>query len=133
VAKERYSDGEIAGALRAAGKIAGEPLSVGKYDKIRSTCAGPSAIRLIQRFGSWSAACEAAGVKSGEAKRTYVRRWERSQIVDLVRQYLRASRKVSFQDFSQWLKKVPNAPSSATCRNVGVSWSSLLESAREDH
>lgn len=132
MANERYTDREIARALRTAAKMAGEPLSVGKYDKIRDTFEGPSAIRLIQRFGSWSSACAAAGVKSGEAKRTYVRKWERTQIVDLVRSYLRENRKVSFSDFSIWLKQVPASPSPATCRNVGISWSSLVVSARSD-
>jgi hypothetical protein len=132
MANERYSDLEIARALRAAAKVAGEPLSVGKYDKIRATFDGPSAIRLIQRFGSWSQACQAAGVRSGDPKRSYARKWERSQIVEFVRTYLALSRKVSFADFSNWLKQVPNAPSAATCRNVGISWSALLKSARTD-
>lgn len=132
MAKERYTDREIARALRTAVRMAGEPLSVGKYDKIRATFEGPSAIRLIQRFGSWSAACEAAGVKSGEAKRNYVRKWERDQIVNLVKEYLTEPRKVSFADFSLWLKQIKGAPSAATCRNVGISWSSLLQSARGD-
>ena len=130
MAKERYTDREIARALRTAARMAGEPLSVGKYDKIRDAFEGPSAIRLIQRFGSWSSACAAAGVKSGEAKRSYARKWERAQIVDLVKRYLAEKRKVSFTDFSLWLKQVPASPSPATCRNVGISWSSLLASAR---
>lgn len=132
MANERYSDREIARALRTAAKMAGEPLSVGKYDKIRDAFEGPSAIRLIQRFGSWSSACAAAGVKSGEAKRSYARKWERAQIVELVKTYLGEDRKVSFMDFSLWLKRLPGSPSPATCRNVGISWSSLLDSARRD-
>lgn len=130
MADERYTDHEIARALRTAARIVGEPLSVGKYDKVRATFEGPSAIRLIQRFGSWSAACEAAGVRCGDAKRSYAKKWTRDQIVVLVRQYLAQAGKVSFVDFSLWLKKVKDAPSPATCRNVGISWSSLLESAR---
>jgi hypothetical protein len=132
VANKRYSDLEITRALKGAAKVAGEPLSVGKYDKVRASVDGPSAIRLIQRFGSWREACQAAGVRSGDAKRIYARKWERSQIVELVRAYLATSPKVSFADFSTWLKRIPNAPSAATCRNVGISWSSLLESARSD-
>ena len=130
MANERYTDHEIGRALRTAARIAGEPLSVGKYDKIRAAFEGPSAIRLIQCFGSWSAACEAAGVRSGEAKRDYVKKWQRDQIVTLVRAYLGESRKVSFADFSLWLLQIKDAPSAATCRNVGTSWSSLLDSAR---
>ena len=132
MANQRYTDREIGRALRTAAKMAGEPLSVGKYDKIRGAFEGPSAIRLIQRFGSWSSACASAGVKSGEAKRGYARKWERSQIVDLVKDYLGEKRKVSFMDFSLWLKQVPASPSPATCRNVGISWSSLLDSARSE-
>lgn len=130
MANERYTDREIARALRTAVRISGEPLSVGRYDKIRATFEGPSAIRLIQRFGSWSAACEAAGVKSGVAKRNYAKKWERTEIVGLVQAYLAELRKVSFADFSSWLKQIEGAPSPATCRNVGNSWSALLESAR---
>lgn len=132
MANERYTDREIARALRTAVRIVGEPLSVGKYDKVRATFEGPSAIRLIQRFGTWNAACEAAGVKAGESKRSYSKKWERDQIVDLVRKYLAQSRRVSFADFSIWLKQIKGAPSAATCRNVGISWSSLLESARTE-
>lgn len=131
MANQRYTDGEVARALRTAARIAGEPLSVGKYDKIRSTFEGPSAIRLIQRFGSWNAACEAAGVKAGEAKRSYAKKWDRDQIVALVKQYLREPGKPSFAKFSIWLKQIKDAPSAATCRNVGQSWSSLLKSAQD--
>jgi len=132
MANERYTDREISRALRTAARIAGEPLSVGKYDKIRSTFEGPSAIRLIQRFGSWNAACESAGVKAGEAKRSYIKKWNRDQIVLLVKQYLKEPGKPSFASFSIWLKQVKDAPSAATCRNVGHSWSSLLKSARDE-
>ena len=132
VASQRYTNREIVRALRTAVRIAGEPLSVGKYDRIRATFEGPSAIRLIQRFGSWSAACEVAGVKSGAVKRNYTKKWQREQIVALVKDYLKQSGKASFADFSLWLKQINGAPSAATCRNVGSSWSSLLESARND-
>jgi len=132
MARERYSDREIARVLRIAARIAGEPLSVGKYDAIRATVEGPSAIRLIQRFGSWSAACEFAGVTSGVAKRSYAKNWDQKQIVTLVRDYLAEEPNVSFLDFSRWLKDLPSAPSAATCRNVGGSWSSLLTLARSE-
>ncbi|HUW78578.1 MAG TPA: hypothetical protein VMV52_07500 [Candidatus Nanopelagicaceae bacterium] len=130
MAKERYSNDQIVGILKAAAETVGEPLSVGKYDKVRTQLGGPSAIRLIQRFGSWAAACQEADVEPGKARRSYVRKWERDQIVELARTYLHQAKKVSFADFSLWLSRVPDAPSGATCRNVGGSWSSILESAR---
>lgn len=132
MAKEQYSNREIARVLRIAARIAGEPLSVGKYDAIRATIEGPSAIRLIQRFGSWCAACDFAGVTSGVAKRSYVKNWDQKQIVKIVRDYLAGDPKVSFLDFSRWLKGLPSAPSAATCRNVGGSWSALLALARSE-
>ena len=50
---------------------------------------GPSVPRIWQRYGSWTAACEAAGVEPGRTVRSnYESRWSDHDIADIVRLYL---------------------------------------------
>lgn len=129
VARQQYSDKEIFAALRKATKLAGAPLSVGKYDSVRDEVDGPSAIRIIQRFETWSAACQAARVKPGMAKRTYTQQWSEKDVIAWVRRYLKASKNPTFADFTEWLRDQKGAPSGQTARNVAGSWSEMKSKA----
>lgn len=125
VVRQQYSDKEIFTALRKAAKLAGQPLSVGKYDAVRDDVDGPSAIRIIQRFETWSAACDAARVKPGMAKRSYTQQWSEKDVIGWVRRYLKASKNPTFADFTEWLRDQKGAPSGQTARNIAGSWSEM--------
>lgn len=129
MARQQYSDKEIFAALRKAAKLAGSPLSVGKYDSVRDEVDGPSAIRIIQRFETWSAACDAARVKPGMAKRTYTQQWSEKDVIAWVKRYIKASKNPTFADFTEWLRGQKGAPSGQTARNVAGSWSEMKAKA----
>jgi hypothetical protein len=129
VARQQYSDKAILTALRKAARITGQPLSVGKYDSVRDEVYGPSAIRIIQRFETWSSACEEARVQPGMAKRSYTQQWDESDVITWVRRYLRGNKAPTFADFTEWLREQKGAPSGQTARNIAGSWSEMKEKA----
>jgi hypothetical protein len=57
-----WSDGAILAALRAAAALVPGRLSAQRYGGLRHRVGGPSAVVVLQRFGTWRAACEAAGI-----------------------------------------------------------------------
>lgn len=114
---------------RVARLPGGAPLSVSFYDRHRSDGTLTSA-RIIQREGSWSAACAVAGVESNKASRTsYRRKWSEEDLLDWVRRYLAEAEKPSYADFSRWLRDEVDAPSANTVRNTFGAWSAVLEAA----
>ena len=118
-------------ALRAAAAELGEPLTNGGYDtwqRGREDAASPAL--LIRRFGSWRAACEAAGL-SANTTRSTSRRWSEEDLVAVVAAYLRTEGSTgSFADYSAWAKTQDGAPSGATLRQRG-SWAELKRRAAE--
>ena len=129
MARQQYTDKAIFIALRKAVRLTGQPLSVGKYDSVRDEVGGPSAIRIIQRFETWSSACEAAKVKPGMAKRTYTQQWNEKDVVLWVRRYLKSTKSPTFSDFTEWLREQKGAPSGQTARNIAGSWSDMKAKA----
>jgi hypothetical protein len=129
VARQQYSDKAIFTALRKAARLTGQPLSVGKYDSVRDEVEGPSAIRIIQRFETWSAACQAARIKPGMAKRTYTQQWNEKDVVTWVKRYLKSTKSPTFSDFTEWLREQKGAPSGQTARNIAGSWSDMKAKA----
>ena len=80
---------------------------------------------ILQRFGTWRAACVLAGVQHGQLVRTnYERRWNRDQLVDAVAMYLSgAAARGSFADYERWARRVDGAPSGQTIRTQLGTWS----------
>lgn len=114
---------------RVAALAGGSPLSVSFYDRHRGVDALTSA-RIIQREGSWRAACAAAGVEANKASRaSYSHRWRREDLLDWVRRYLAETDTPSYGRFSQWLGDQDDAPSANTIRNAFGGWSAALEAA----
>jgi hypothetical protein len=119
-------------ALQAASLLV-SPLSHQNYTGLlrAGRVKGPSVARIVQLFGSWTAACTSVGVASGEAlRRNYERTWTAEDLLVFVERYLRdpVYRGASHQ-FDVWRATVNGAekvPSLGTVRNiVGGTWNDI--------
>ena len=119
-------------ALQAASLLV-SPLSHQNYTGLlrAGRVKGPSVARIVQLFGSWTAACTSVGVASGEAlRRNYERTWTAEDLLAFVERYLRdpVYRGASHQ-FDVWRATVNGAekvPSLGTVRNiVGGTWNDI--------
>jgi hypothetical protein len=125
------SDAEILDEIRRVAALPdGVPLSSTFFDANRS--AGfIGKVRIMQRFGTWSEACAAAGVESRVSFRpNYGRRWNRKQMLGWADQYLsETGAGGSYADFTAWLKarSGDGAPSSQTIRNYIGPWREVLD------
>jgi hypothetical protein len=135
-----FSDGVILAYLREAARQSGEPLTVRGYEKARTSFCGASAPLVLQRFGTWREACARAGIMHGQSvRRNYRRRWTRSEMVEIVADYLaQDGARGSFADYEQWARSSEGAPSGQTIRTQFGAWSrakaealALLASERE--
>lgn len=144
VGKDNFTDEDMLDALRACAKALGvrknEPLSQGYYqdwrdqqtEKRRQNLPSPLAFR--RRFGTWTKACEKAGLSANPLSRQY----EGLSVEDIVvwlAHWLRSltEREEGLIDASQgeyamWLKSNPLAPSSELIRMRGT-WHTLLLAA----
>ena len=120
------------GALQAANLMA-SPLTHNAYTSLLRSgrIQGPSVARIVQLFGSWSAACSSVGVSSGEALRSnYERTWNEEQLFGFVERFLRepAHHGASHQ-FDLWRSTVngtQKVPSLGTVRNIlGGTWGDI--------
>ena len=120
------------GALQAANLMA-SPLTHNAYTALLRSgrIQGPSVARIVQLFGSWSAACSSVGVSSGEALRSnYERTWNEEQLFGFVERFLRepAHHGASHQ-FDLWRSTVNSTqkvPSLGTVRNIlGGTWGDI--------
>lgn len=123
-------------ALQAASLLAG-PLSHQAYTTLvrQGRVKGPSVARIVQLFGSWTAACAEVGVASGEPlRKNYERRWTRDEILDHVERFLGdpTYRGASHQ-FDTWRAATNgdgSVPSLGTVRNlVGGTWNEIRTTA----
>ena len=124
------------GALQAANLMA-SPLTHTSYTNLLRSgrVQGPSVARIVQLFGSWTAACADVGVSSGEALRSnYERTWNEEQLFVFVERFLLipVHRGASHQ-FDIWRATVngtTKVPSLGTVRNiVGGTWNDIRTAA----
>lgn len=116
---------------RVAALPGGAPLTGPFYDAQRSPESVGSG-RVIQRFGTWSEACRAAGVEVEKRTRVYRRGWSEDDLLTWARRYLQdAGPAPSYKDFQRWLRehKGEGAPSAATMRNRLGTWVTIVERA----
>jgi hypothetical protein len=126
----RFSDEDILAAIVAAADEHGDPLSHSRYDEYAAVHGTPTASRVIQRFGTWTAACTAAGVGVLTRNRTYTRRWTPGAMVDAVIDYLASPGATgTFADYDRWARTQPQHPSSGTVRNQFGSWTAVKTAA----
>ena len=114
-----------------------KPLSHQNYTALlrEGRVKGPSVARIVQLFGSWTAACNEVGVTSGEPLRTnYERTWTEDDLLNYVERFLRDTtfRGASHQ-FDQWratVNQTEKVPSLGTVRNiVGGTWNDIRTQA----
>ena len=129
----RWTDDQTMLAMqKAANKIS--PLTRADYDQMREegVISGPSAIRIIQRFGKWSIACEKAGVKCGDVLRgSYSRTWTDEIVAEWVGLFLLQTKQSSADEYDEWSRKTSEAPSLGSVRIYLESWSNAITRALE--
>lgn len=114
------------------------PLSYKAYEELlrEGYISGPSAVRLIQVFGTWRTACDAAGVEGGRSGTVpgHAAIWTHDEVLDSVCDFLacleyrgQASR------YDEWRSnhdRRHESPSFGTVRNVlGHSWAAVRRRA----
>lgn len=127
--QHRYSEHDILGALRAAAGEVGEPLTVDRYHAHQSAHGGPTSVLIIQRHGTWNAACAEAGLKVNPRRAGSRRRWTRDDVAAYVATYLRAQGSGSYTGYAAWAKETAGAPSAQTVRNTFGGWAAAKEAA----
>ena len=130
-----WTDEKCLQSLRDAATFA-FPLTVLKYRRLleSGTINGPTVALYWQRFGSWVAACEKAGVEFGEAQREYDRTWSDTELMKFVRwfMYERKDGRWSIENFELWANSPEiNGPSVALLRLRLGSWSQIRVLALE--
>lgn len=123
------SDDEVFAELRrVAALCAPKALSGPFYDKHRDPERSVSAVRVGQRFKSFTAACRLAGVKpKATPNRDYPTGWTREEMVGWAARYLESTDRPSYARFTEWLKGQDGAPSSQTIRNTIGAWTMIMQ------
>jgi hypothetical protein len=129
----RWSDDEVLAAIREAA-LYEFPLTANAYSNLVSVgqIQGPSLPRIGQRFGSWTAACDAASVVPGQTMRgNYESRWSDDDLLQIVKQYLvDPDAPNSANRFDEWKRAhVPDGPSFQTLRNRFGTWTEVKRQA----
>ncbi len=124
-----WSDEAIFMAIREAA-LYEYPLTAKDYTELVRVgqVHGPSLPRIYQRFGGWTAACDAAGVESGQPYRdNYQSRWTDAELVQFVRDYfMDPDWPSSAHKYDDWRRaRVPDGPSGTTLRNRLGTWSDI--------
>ncbi|OAH63615.1 hypothetical protein AYJ66_11200 [Dietzia cinnamea] len=115
---------------RVAALCGGSHLSGPFYDQHRRD--GVSSVRLIQMFGTWTNACEQAGVRGTRAVRgNYTQKWDREDCLRWVSKYLQTTEKPSFSRYDEWSRTEEGAPSGGTVRLRCGKWIETVRDAYE--
>jgi len=132
-----YTREEILDALRLAYQIVNpamtmysvsdtRPLTSTTYENLckGKRVRGPSRGRIIQKFGSWSSACEEAGVPSVKPLRdSYERIWTEEQLIEKVAEFISSGEFLGADSYDKWARLDSSRPSSGTLRNQLGKWS----------
>lgn len=129
----QWSDSAILDAIREAA-LYEFPLTANAYSDLvaQGQVEGPSMARIGQRFRSWTAACEAAGVVTGQTMRPhYESRWSDKDLLQIARRYLLdPDSPNSANRFDEWKRAfAPDGPSFQTLRNRFGSWTEVKRRA----
>lgn len=127
-AKRKTNEQAVADLRAVAQNLGSESLSWKRYNDGREQGMVHSH-GLIRRFGTWSAACEAAGVSPGPARRqTYVRAFSDDEMLALVREFLDGGGS-TYADFTAWCSARKGGPSAGHIRNTFGTWSAAKTAA----
>ena len=107
-----YTDEQKVAALKEAWAQLDEDqrskgLSRARYDRMLGDRKDrPSSVTFIRRYGTWAAACEAAGLRSAEARRSsYEQEFSNDQILAGINDFIDETGQTSFHKYSVWAKK----------------------------
>lgn len=124
-ALRKWTIEQMVAAIQEAATMA-FPLTANDYQNCLSQrlFLGPSIVRIQQVFGSWLAACEAAGVEGGQPRRAgYSSRWRDDDLLAFVTSYLSEVESTgTFAGYDAWARGRDDAPSGQTLRNRLGSW-----------
>lgn len=85
----------------------------------------PSSALYDRRFGSWRAACEAAGIQAAPSNRSHYTRVENQALLEAVAAYLRTGDS-TYRGYMEWAQRTGN-PSGSTIRNRLGRWPDVLQ------
>ena len=138
VMEQKYTDTDCLMALRSA-SVYFFPLSKAQYDELLTIkeISGPSSALLWRRFGSWTHACELAGVESNASHGSYQSLWTNDELINYLVRFLRHSKTRSIQEYAKWREtQADHVPSDQQIRIVFDGWSLAIQKAhmkmRED-
>ena len=102
------------------------------WDAWRDSARLPSAVRILQRYGTWNHACLQAGLPVVQQRITSgpAPRWSDQQIVAWVARFLADDETgTSYAAYSQWCPAYPDAPGPQTVRNRMGGWNAATSAA----
>lgn len=130
-----FTKDESLSCLRSAASAMGEPLTVANYLAWRSAAkeSAPSTQTLVSKFGSFSKACNEAGVKNnGDTRPKRGKNYTDEQIMDYLREFVKYSQLIvarcTVPKLSYWCTLDNTRPSGRTIYNRVRSWNETLES-----
>lgn len=123
---------EIQRVSRLCEESLGTPISGPLYMELRKPGA-LSMSRIMQRFGTWKAACDRAGVECKTSyRKKYGQRWTREEALSWVIAFLdqASPHATSYRHYEEWAKAQQDAPGGGTLRNVvDRKWLRILDAA----
>jgi len=129
--EQRYTDEHCLEAIRSA-SVYYFPLSKSQYDELLTMkeISGPSSALLWRRFGSWTHACELAGVESNASHGQYQSLWTNDELISYLIRFLKQSKTRSIQEYAKWREaQVDHVPSDQQLRIVFDGWSLAIQKA----
>ena len=128
-----WSNEEVLSAIRSAA-LYEFPLTIRTYAELLDVgqIQGPSVPRICQRFGTWTAVCDAADVVAHPARRAnYQSKWTDDDLLSIVRRYLGdVAWPGTIANFDEWRRaNVPEGPSSTTLRSRFGTWTEIKRRA----
>lgn len=125
-------DEDVLAGLRQAAVELGDPLVADRYDTYAPSRGLLGSVRIIQRWGTWNAACVAAGLRINAGRAVYRRRWTEAEMLEHVANYLQTEDcRGSYAGYDDYARRVPEAPSSQTVRNAFGNWSNMKSAAQQ--
>jgi DNA-binding transcriptional ArsR family regulator len=107
-----YPDSAKKAALKEAWKQLGRQekavgLSRTKYDELVGNRKDrPSSVTFIRRWGTWTAACERAGIRAVEPRRTnYTQEFSDEDVLDSINRFIEDTGQTTFAAYKAWASK----------------------------